>query len=47
MKNSRSWWSGEEAPWEKKIAVIISLIQNIEVYLQKFQKICILSLTVI
>ncbi|XP_076666441.1 kinetochore component rough deal isoform X2 [Andrena cerasifolii] len=35
MKNSRSWWSGEEAPWEKKIAVIISLIQNIETKLQQ------------
>ena len=33
LRNSRSWWSGEEAPWEKKIVLIIDLIQNIEVYM--------------
>ncbi|CAK9795523.1 Kinetochore-associated protein 1 [Anthophora quadrimaculata] len=35
LRNSRSWWSGEEAPWEKRVVVIIDLIQNIETKLQQ------------
>ncbi|XP_076239619.1 kinetochore component rough deal [Calliopsis andreniformis] len=35
INNSKSWWSGEEAPWEKRVVAIINLIQNIETKLQK------------
>nr|XP_031834424.1 uncharacterized protein LOC116427799 [Nomia melanderi] len=35
MRNSKSWWSGEEAPWERRVVVIIGLIQDIETRLQQ------------
>ncbi|KOC60522.1 Kinetochore-associated protein 1 [Habropoda laboriosa] len=35
MRNSKSWWSGEEAPWEIRVVAIIDLIQNIETKLQQ------------
>ncbi|XP_068973508.1 kinetochore-associated protein 1 isoform X2 [Bombus flavifrons] len=35
LRNSKSWWSGEEAPWEKKVILIIDLIQDIETKLQR------------
>ncbi|XP_072756372.1 kinetochore-associated protein 1 isoform X2 [Anoplolepis gracilipes] len=30
IKNSNSWWVSEEAPWEKRITIIIEFIYNIE-----------------
>ncbi|XP_053980593.1 kinetochore-associated protein 1 [Hylaeus volcanicus] len=35
INNFKNWWSGEEAPWEQKIVVIIGLIQNVETKLQQ------------
>ncbi|XP_076628517.1 kinetochore component rough deal [Colletes latitarsis] len=35
IQNSKNWWSGEEAPWEKRVVVIIGLIQNVETRLQQ------------
>ncbi|KZC09900.1 Kinetochore-associated protein 1 [Dufourea novaeangliae] len=35
ITNSKNWWSGEEAPWEKRVVVVISLIQNVETRLQQ------------
>ncbi|XP_076175419.1 kinetochore component rough deal isoform X1 [Ptiloglossa arizonensis] len=35
IKNSRNWWFGEEASWEKRIVIIIDLIQNVETKLQQ------------
>ncbi|XP_032665810.1 kinetochore-associated protein 1 [Odontomachus brunneus] len=30
IKNSSSWWFGEEAAWEKRVAIIIGFIYNLE-----------------
>ncbi|XP_076656140.1 kinetochore component rough deal [Halictus rubicundus] len=35
LKSSKSWWSGEEAPWEKRVVTILGLIQDIETRLQQ------------
>ncbi|KYN06464.1 Kinetochore-associated protein 1 [Cyphomyrmex costatus] len=35
IKNSYSWWFNEEATWEKRVAIIISLIHNIEKRLEQ------------
>ncbi|XP_017761105.1 PREDICTED: kinetochore-associated protein 1 [Eufriesea mexicana] len=35
LRNSKSWWSSDEAPWEEKIVIIIDLIENIETKLQQ------------
>ncbi|XP_078043624.1 kinetochore component rough deal [Augochlora pura] len=35
IKNCKSWWSGEEAPWEKRIVMIINLIQDVKTKLQQ------------
>ncbi|XP_076288351.1 kinetochore component rough deal [Lasioglossum baleicum] len=35
IKSSKSWWFGEEAPWEKRVVTIIGLIQDIETRLQQ------------
>lgn len=40
MANSKSWWSGEEAPWEGRIVIVINLIQNIEVCSQNHEQVC-------
>ncbi|KYN35987.1 Kinetochore-associated protein 1 [Trachymyrmex septentrionalis] len=35
IKNSYSWWFNEEAAWEKRVTIIISLIHNIEKRLEQ------------
>ncbi|XP_012278526.1 kinetochore-associated protein 1 [Orussus abietinus] len=35
LSNTRNWWFWEEAPWEKRVAVMIPLIQNIQSQLQQ------------
>jgi len=35
IKGSSSWWFAEEAPWEKRVAIIIDLIYDIENQLEQ------------
>ncbi|XP_076384930.1 kinetochore component rough deal isoform X2 [Megalopta genalis] len=35
IKNCKSWWSGEKAPWEKRVVMIINLIQDVKTRLQQ------------
>ncbi|XP_008550216.1 kinetochore-associated protein 1 [Microplitis demolitor] len=35
LKNSKQWWIGDKAPWDKRLAVVINYIHNIQNRLQQ------------
>ncbi|CAD6208998.1 GSCOCG00003645001-RA-CDS [Cotesia congregata] len=35
LKNSKQWWIGDKAPWDKRLTVVISYIHNIQNRLQQ------------